>query len=235
MSNDLIVSTDEDRFDLNAEDLYEVLGVARNATQSAIRKAYRRASMKYHPDRNGGTEGAKLLFQKIKEAFETLSDHVKREFYNNTGIRKPSDDELDGKARELVSQGFAQAIDTSATNDNIMFEIKYYDPVADVKHALQESLSNIHKSRNDMQRSISRQENLRSRFKRKDGLFDASPVGQILLSRIDRLKKNYSLSQLDISVHQRAIEFVGEYTCPAEPRPMANPWGPGSVIMRTTG
>ena len=63
-------------------DLYEVLGVARTATAEEIRKAYRQAALKHHPDRNSGDAGAAARFKEATEAFQVLSDDQKRALYD---------------------------------------------------------------------------------------------------------------------------------------------------------
>ena len=68
-------------------DYYEVLGVAKNASEEDIKKAYRKLAMKYHPDRNQG-DGAKAAeekFKEAKEAYEMLSDASKRQAYDQFG------------------------------------------------------------------------------------------------------------------------------------------------------
>src|ERR1044071_3341546 len=65
-------------------DYYEVLGLAKNATDDDIKKAYRKLAMKYHPDRNQG-EGAKKAEESVKEAYEMLSDGDKRAAYDQYG------------------------------------------------------------------------------------------------------------------------------------------------------
>ena len=61
---------------------YLVLGVPRKATQDVIKKAYRELAKKYHPDRN--PEKTSNLFQKVQEAYDTLSDDRKRRDYDNS-------------------------------------------------------------------------------------------------------------------------------------------------------
>lgn len=70
---------------------YDVLGVDKNATQSDIKKAFRKLSLKYHPDRQQGKSDkekkeAEEKFKEIGEAYETLSDENKRKAYDNPGF-----------------------------------------------------------------------------------------------------------------------------------------------------
>lgn len=66
-------------------DYYEVLGVARDATQEQIKKAYRKCAMEFHPDRNPGNTEAERKFKEAAEAYETLSDSDKRSRYDRFG------------------------------------------------------------------------------------------------------------------------------------------------------
>lgn len=67
------------------EDYYELLGVARNASDDEIKKSFRRLAMKYHPDRNRDNPQAEEQFKKIKEAYDVLSDAKKRSAYDQFG------------------------------------------------------------------------------------------------------------------------------------------------------
>lgn len=66
-------------------DYYEVLGVAKNASDDEIKKAYRKLAMKYHPDRNPDNKEAEDKFKEAKEAYEMLSDEQKRAAYDRFG------------------------------------------------------------------------------------------------------------------------------------------------------
>lgn len=66
-------------------DYYEVLGVARNASEDELKKSFRRLAMKYHPDRNPGDKQAEERFKEAKEAYEVLADAQKRAAYNQFG------------------------------------------------------------------------------------------------------------------------------------------------------
>ena len=66
-------------------DYYEVLGVPKDAEEKAIKSAYRKLAMKYHPDRNQGDEAAEAKFKEAAEAYEVLGDKQKRAQYDRFG------------------------------------------------------------------------------------------------------------------------------------------------------
>jgi molecular chaperone DnaJ len=66
-------------------DYYQVLDVARDASEADIKKAYRRLAMKLHPDRNPDDKAAEEQFKEAKEAYEVLSDAAKRATYDQFG------------------------------------------------------------------------------------------------------------------------------------------------------
>ena len=66
-------------------DYYEILGVDRKADQAAIKKAYRKLALKYHPDKTKGDKGAEEKFKQVSEAYAVLSDTEKRQQYDRYG------------------------------------------------------------------------------------------------------------------------------------------------------
>jgi DnaJ-class molecular chaperone len=66
------------------KDYYKILGVKKSATAAEIKKAYRKLSLKYHPDKNSAPD-AQDKFAELSVAYDTLSDPEKREIYNQGG------------------------------------------------------------------------------------------------------------------------------------------------------
>ena len=67
------------------EDFYEILGVSKSASESEIKKAYRKKAIKYHPDKNPGDSQAEENFKKAAEAYEVLGNKEKRSKYDQFG------------------------------------------------------------------------------------------------------------------------------------------------------
>lgn len=92
----------------STEDYYELLGLARNATDVELKKAYRKAAIKHHPDKNpDNRELAERNFKMIAEAFEVLSDPQKRATYDRfgkAGLRDNSSHTID--PNEIFRQMF---------------------------------------------------------------------------------------------------------------------------------
>jgi curved DNA-binding protein len=85
-----------------AEDYYKVLGVDKDATPEAIKKAYRKLAQKFHPDKNPGNKEAGEKFKKISEAYAVLSNAEKRKQYDSFG----SDNFSQHYSQEDIFRGF---------------------------------------------------------------------------------------------------------------------------------
>jgi DnaJ-related protein SCJ1 len=69
---------------LAGKDYYKILSVSKSASQADIKRAYRKLSLKYHPDKNPSPDAA-AKFAEIAQAYDVLSDPEKREAYNRGG------------------------------------------------------------------------------------------------------------------------------------------------------
>jgi molecular chaperone DnaJ len=70
---------------MSSRDLYKILGVAKTASDSDIKKSYHKLVMKYHPDKNPGNTEADAKFQEVSNAYEILRDKQKRSAYDQFG------------------------------------------------------------------------------------------------------------------------------------------------------
>src|ERR687891_1681030 len=102
-------------------DLYVVLGLAHGATESDIKRAYRRLARRFHPDINPGDHTAEARFRQILEAYETLIDPERRSRYDSGGA-------VDGTNPRRTSgfEGFdfsSRGVDHSATFGDLFAEV----------------------------------------------------------------------------------------------------------------
>ena len=70
---------------MSKRDYYEVLGVSREADAAALKKAFRKKAMEFHPDKNPGDKEAEKKFKEIGEAYDVLKDEQKRAAYDRFG------------------------------------------------------------------------------------------------------------------------------------------------------
>lgn len=97
------------------DDLYAVLGVSKTATADEIKKAYRDAAFKYHPDRNPGDSTAEEKFKKINAAYAVLGDPVQKEQYDRYGS---TDNQSYGSYRQQTQQTYDPFWDMFGNNGN---------------------------------------------------------------------------------------------------------------------
>ena len=95
---------------MSTRDYYEVLGVAKDADENAIKRSYRKLAMKYHPDKNPDDAKAAENFREITEAYEVLSDANKRARYDQYGHAG-----VDDQMHDFWGRGGAQ--DSNAFRD----------------------------------------------------------------------------------------------------------------------
>jgi DnaJ-class molecular chaperone len=111
--------------------LYDTLGVHVHATEEEIKRAYRKAAMKWHPDRNNGAEDvARATFQEIKDAYAILSDTAQRKVYDAVYTEQMRGWEAQ-RARQQKAQAereaAARAADETAYAEMVSLAMRFAD------------------------------------------------------------------------------------------------------------
>lgn len=99
-----------------AKDYYKILGVAKNADEKEIKKAFRKLAKQYHPDTNPGNAAAEAKFKEINEAYEVLSDADKRSQYDRFG---PDFQRYSGVGGTGGPGGYTQTVDFGGGDVNL--------------------------------------------------------------------------------------------------------------------
>jgi DnaJ-related protein SCJ1 len=93
------------------KDYYKILGVQKHANEKEIKKAYKKLSLKWHPDRNRDNfETAREVYYDINEAYETLGDPQKRQVYNRGGVKGVQDHEQKDSQKNVRHDMFGKEI-----------------------------------------------------------------------------------------------------------------------------
>lgn len=158
-----------------AKDFYEILGVSRTASLEEIKKAYKKLAIKWHPDKNPDKPAeATEMFKAIGEAYETLSDPVKRREYDNGGAAM-DDDFIDPSM--FQQQGGRRAYPSSGGNRNYGGRSHFSDQRAfDIFNAFFAEFEDFHRSFEDFHNQGRRQAHgsgsNRNQGNRRGGTFD---------------------------------------------------------------
>ncbi|MBI1391507.1 MAG: molecular chaperone DnaJ [Alphaproteobacteria bacterium] len=94
-----------------AEDFYQALGVDRSADAAALKSAFRKAAMMYHPDRNPDDPNAEKKFKEVNEAYEVLSDPQKRAAYDRFGHDAFRNGGMNGASAGFGAGGFSDVFE----------------------------------------------------------------------------------------------------------------------------
>ncbi|MGF6964959.1 curved DNA-binding protein CbpA [Paraburkholderia sp. WC7.3g] len=111
--------------------LYDTLGVPTHATDEEIKRAYRKAAMKWHPDRNHGAEDvARAAFQEIRDAYAILSDAEQRKVYDTVYAEQMREWEAQHTRRQRAQakrEAAARAAEEAAYAEMVSIAIRFAD------------------------------------------------------------------------------------------------------------
>jgi hypothetical protein len=123
-----------------SKDYYRILGVRPDATKEEIKRSYRKLALKYHPDRNPGDELSAEAFREVAEAYEVLSDPVKRKDYHSkhyfaytyTSAEAPATPEMVLKRARDLAHVVQKADPYRINRDALLFQL---DQLLSAEHA----------------------------------------------------------------------------------------------------
>jgi len=189
-------------------DLYAILGVPRDADTATIRKAYRKASKRAHPDGGGTAE----KFRAVSKALEVLSDAGRRKAYDETGTIE--DKPVDNAQSELM--GIVSALLDAVLGDLDQGGIPYEaaDLVQRMTKLASDRQIHIHQQRAKLKANITKQKRLFKRFKLKgtgENFMEALIVGRIAF-----LEGQDAQAQRQTDQMRKAELFIREYKFESE-------------------
>jgi curved DNA-binding protein CbpA len=166
-------------------DLYAALGVPKSADRATVRRAYRRASKKAHPDMPGGSG---KRFALVKLAHDTLTDDARRAHYDQTGEadEKPPDNEQ-AKALECVAAALEAALAECQSNGK---EPEHVDLVGRMRSWIKAHMAESDRQVAQIEKMIAKSETLGNRFSGEVmPLIITGRIG-LLRGRIDAIRRN---------------------------------------------
>ena len=170
--------------------LYEVLGVANDADTKTIKSAYRKLSKEYHPDAGGERD----TFERIKLAFDVLSDPERRKRYDTTG-RVDMSPITKERVKEMIRNAVIGMVNGPRSGQ--MDDPVWTDVRTKVLLSISESRQEIQNNMANTQRKLERVTRLLERFKSKT---DEDPVG-------DALREQQKNLEDETIQHENAMEL----------------------------
>ena len=176
------------------KDLYDILGVSKDATLKEIKSAYKELSKKYHPDKEGGDQEK---FKEINNAYRILSDEAMRNDYDLTGN---TDTNKFNKIKKIAVDLFFETI--SSLGDQALYE----DVFKRMINKLYSDISQARQGNNVNKNAINNFKKLKSRIKGKDNFFL-----NIVEDKIIQIEEMCKRNNEKIVTMEETIEFIKNY------------------------
>lgn len=197
--------------------LYTILDVEQDASPEEIKKAYRKKAQQCHPDKENGDEE---LFKKVKEAYEVLSDELRRKHYDETG-------EL---VQEMLDAPVIQAIIEIVVKLAAQLDIEHTDLI-DVCRTNVRATQEQHKRHKDNITSTAKRFcDAANRIKVAEG--EENIIQQALLREAENLEAQGKNIHALIDVGERILQMLDKYSYEYTARTTMPPWGIGTAGWR---
>ncbi|MEA3537659.1 MAG: DnaJ domain-containing protein [Pseudomonadota bacterium] len=181
------------------DDLYDDLGVAKDASPEDIKHAYRKRAKREHPDAGGDAE----RFSKVSRAYMVLSDPERRKRYDETGATEPKRDDTLAKVARIISNALACVMEGG------QFDWQTNDLSDAIANEIRVNILELNVEIGATQREMEAAEELRTRFHYKGSKTDI--IGGILLQRVQHLERALDVLQQREKSFCDALTYVLEY------------------------
>lgn len=178
---------------------YEVLGIEENATAREIKRAYRSKAQKYHPDKSDKDNSEE--FQKITQAYETLSDPKKRAAYDNSILYGDNPENYE-KALEVLQQVFTRIY-------SIGYVSRFPDPLKEATASIMDKIANGNANNLDMKKEILKLNEKIGKIINKRKFESISD--RAILIRIQALKTAINQNKETIEILETAIKILQDH------------------------
>lgn len=218
--NNMVTTPKTDHLPKDLTDLYDVLGLESTATVEEIQQAYRKAAMKYHPDRTEGDPELTKLFHACKVAFDVLIDPDKRAHYDDTGEFKVSGDDLHVEASQMVHMSVLAAIDEISASEDPRMHVWAINPLICVRDKLREDIKALRVEIKKHNATLKRFKAMHKRMNsKKNPNFDQTPIGNMIQEKLRWFRsKSYKMDHF-VSVRELAVQLIDDYDYDQKPDP----------------
>ncbi|MDK4729372.1 DnaJ domain-containing protein [Rhizobium phaseoli] len=175
--------------------LYDTLGVAKDATADAIKKAFRSKAKKAHPDAGDDPKD----FHALVKANDILSDPEKRQRYDDTGDIDDQVDTTDSQAMSIIA-----AFVDRFLNDK---DARYKNMIADLKKTIGDEITTAKRSIEEGRAYELRALDVRKRVKGKKG---AALIGRMVDGQVENARRVIASLEQQIAVRARALNLVDD-------------------------
>lgn len=188
---------------------YDALGLNKNADSAAIKKAYRKAAMKHHPDRGGKPEN----FHPIQRAYETLSNGSKRAYYDEHGEDEAPKVDPAAKIQNELLGLFMSMID--------QYDPEHDDLIGFARNAIAEREKAIPGELKKLQRKVRKVESAIIRLKHKGK--GVNFLAQMLHVQVEQMKDLHEKGSKVFEQLKLIRNMIDEYEYLFDARPFENP------------
>ncbi len=190
--------------------LYDILGVAADATQAAIKAAFRSLAQKNHPDKAGGS---KERMQDIQKAYDILSDEARRARYDESGATDQPPTPRDLAVAELAKlvAAMMEHLDKGEGDD-----LDHNSPIDAVRQQVHGFLRDGAKAQVQLARVIVQHRKALMRLRHKIAAHDT--MSEILNGLISQASKIMEKNEAHLGTYRAVLDILAEYEYEAEPK-----------------